>query len=140
MTKIKALVICICLGCNQPTRETENQIIDPITISNFETEYHDSLFLNPTAFPPGSKGYGVVRIFIDSILKIEKFEIEAIRISNKDSVIYNYNTDKENEKTSELVEALGNTTRNIKIKKNSTTNIQGLEPYDILIKFVSKTQ
>ena len=110
-------------------------IIDPIMPSHFDIDYNRIVIVSPNIFPLGSKGIGAIRIFIDTASKVERFEIISVRINDGGNTIYNYASDKESSKTQELINVLKVLVNDIKVKKLGNPILQGVEPYDLGLKF-----
>lgn len=140
---IALLIVSFSFSCVQPGKEVVSEvgahvgdtIIDPIVPSHFEINYNRIVKVSPNIFPQGSKGIGAIRIFIDTASKVERFEIISARIDDEGNTIYNYASDKESSKTQELINVLKALVNDIKVKKLGNPILQGLEPYDLGVKF-----
>jgi len=144
MKLLIALMMAFCsFSCVQSGKDVVSEagakggdtIIDPIVPSHFEIDYNRIVKVSPNIFPQGSKGIGAIRIFIDTASKVERFEILSARIDDEGNTIYNYASDKESSKTQELINVLKVLVNDIKVKKLGDPILQGLEPYDLGVKF-----
>jgi hypothetical protein len=91
--------------------------------------------VSPNNFPTGSKGITAVRVYIDTIPKIRRFEIIFARIHDDDNTIYSYPSDKARPVTSKLLLVVERWIDSIEIKKLENPKQHELEPYDLPIRF-----
>lgn len=140
---IALMIVSSVFSCIQSRKEVVSgagtkggdTVIDPTVPSHFEIDYNMGVKISSSIFPQGSKGIGVIRIFINTASKVERFEIISARINNGGNTIYNYASDKNSSKTQELISVLKVLVNGIKVKKLGNPLLQGAEPYDLGVKF-----
>jgi hypothetical protein len=139
------IVISGTLSCTQSEKhkqvaanidhKRQDAITDPVTPVHYDIDYNPIVYVSPGIFPKGSTGIGLLRIFIDTTLKVKKFEILSASINYGRNEIYNYISDKEKRETLQLNDMLAELVKNVKIKKIDNPVLEVLETYDIAIRF-----
>ncbi|MBC9915545.1 hypothetical protein [Chitinophaga varians] len=76
-----------------------------------------------------------ISIVIDSSAAIQQFDVIALRIYNRDSLVYDYATDKTKPETAKLMARLQRFIKTVKVKKLNNEMTAPTETYQIAVKF-----
>jgi hypothetical protein len=137
------ILLGLCLACTQRKEKALSEVTDfrkeeiicPVEPAYFDISYDQTITVSPDIFPAGINGFGAISIVIDSTAAIRRFEVVAINIKNKDSLVYNYATDKNKPGTDRLLAKLQQFVKTICIEKRDSGMTTAIVMYIIPVRF-----